>query len=78
MSSTVSLPWDTGYALFFLAGLFGIWIGVPVINSVFGLSLMTVELNIPVVGTHPMNVLFGATLALIGLLGYIGNRFDLW
>lgn len=77
MAGNLSLPWDTGYALFIIAG-FGIWIGVPVINSVFDLTLMTSTTEIPSVGTYQINVAIGGGMASIGILGYIGHRTGLW
>ena len=77
MSANISLPWDTGYALFIILG-FGIWIGVPVINVTFGLSLMSSSVFLPVVGTHSLNTVVGGGMALIGILGYIGHRTGWW
>ena len=69
-----SIQWDTGYSLLFLGGLF-VWIGVPVINSVFGTASMTGVIALPVIGSLPMNVAFGGGLVLFGLLSYAGFRF---
>lgn len=69
-----SLPWDTGYSLLFLSGLF-VWVGVPVLNSKFGTSIMTSHQIVPVIGIHQMNVVLGGGLLAFGLISYMGFRY---
>jgi len=71
---SASIQWDTGYSLLFISGLF-VWIGVPVINSVFSTSVMTATQTLPVVGPLQLNVLIGSGLLLFGILSYSGFRY---
>ena len=69
-----SIQWDTGYSLFFIAGL-AIWVGVPILNSMFGVGTMTGYLTLPIIGTQQMNVVFGGGLMALGLISYAGFRW---
>lgn len=71
------IEFDTGYGLLIIVGL-AVWIGVPVINSVFGTSIMASTMSLPVVGDNPLYVVIGGGMALTGFLGYIGHRSGWW
>ena len=70
---SISIPWNTGYALLIISGLF-VWIGVPILNSVFGTNIMTSFYTAPIVGTHQTNVLLGGGLVSGGIISYAGFR----
>ncbi len=71
------VEFDTGYSLLIVLG-FLIWISVPVINTSFGVSVMSSEQTLPIIGSHTMNVIIGGGLAGFGVIGYTGHRFSLW
>jgi len=77
MTTNVSLPWDTGYSLLMLLGAF-FWVGVPVINSAFNVSVMTTTQSIPFLGTYQFNVALGGGLIALGTFLYLGNRTGWW
>lgn len=70
---SVNVPWDSGYSMLFIGGL-SIWFGAPVLNSMFNTSIMASYITLPMIGSHPMNVIVGGAIMLVGLLSYLEFR----
>ncbi|MFD1589090.1 hypothetical protein ACFR9U_19085 [Halorientalis brevis] len=68
---------ETGYGLLFIVG-FAIWLGVPVLNSVFDTTVMTGTASLPVVGSNPIYSVVGGGSALTGFVSYLGHLFGWW
>lgn len=68
---------ETGYGLMFIGG-FAIWLGVPVLNSIFEIGVMTGSVSIPILGTAPVYAALGGGIGLTGFVSYLGHLFDWW
>ena len=62
-----------------IIGGLAIWVGVPVVNSVFDLAVMASAQTVPVAGiSGPLSTILGGSMLVIGIMAYLGHRTGWW